>query len=39
MIHHLLNKYGIKQVGYYVENLEEAARNFPPIESSNPARA
>lgn len=36
MIHHLLNKYGIRQVGYYVEDMERAAQAFHDLLGAGP---
>ncbi len=32
----LLNKYGIKQIGYYVESIEEAAQRFRDLLGAGP---
>lgn len=32
----LLNKYGVKQIGYYVENIEESAQRFRDLLGTGP---
>lgn len=36
MIEHLLNKYGVKQIGYYVEDMEKSAQYFRDFLGAGP---